>query len=128
MFVNDAATTEHLHARLVDRFGTRLQVVRSFERYVELTHGAASKGNAVKWLSAQWNIPRAEIIAIGDQDNDRSMLEYAGLGVAMGNAIEGLKSVAQFVAPSAAEDGVAVVIENFLLGRGQTRTNADEGG
>ncbi|MBI3913183.1 MAG: HAD-IIB family hydrolase, partial [Chloroflexi bacterium] len=97
--------------------GTRLQVVRSFERYVELTHGDSSKGNAVKWLSAQWNIPREEIIAIGDQDNDRSMLEYAGLGVAMGNAIERLKSVAQFVAPSAAEDGAAVVIEKFILGR-----------
>jgi len=118
MFINDAKTSAHLYPQLTAQFSHRLQIVRSSDHYVELTHGDASKGNAVKWLAARWNIPREEIIAMGDQDNDRSMIEWAGLGVAMGNAVESVKSIAHYIAPSAAEDGAAVVIEKFILGRG----------
>jgi hydroxymethylpyrimidine pyrophosphatase-like HAD family hydrolase len=46
------------------------------------------------------------------------MIEWAGLGVAMGNAIERVKAVADFVAPRAEDDGAAVVIERFVLGDG----------
>ena len=56
-----------------------------------------------------------EVIAIGDQGNDISMIEWAGLGVAMGNGTAGVKAVADYVAPSANEDGAAHVIEKFVL-------------
>lgn len=115
VFVNDISVTERLFVELVARFGNRLQVVRSFDRYVEITNREASKGKAVEWLAQRWGIARDEVIALGDQDNDRSMIEWAGLGVAMGNAVEGVKAMADYIAPTASDDGVAEVIEKFVL-------------
>ncbi len=115
LFLNDEATTDRVFQKLKARFSDSLQVVRSSIRRVELTHRETSKGAAAAWLAARWNIPRDQVIAIGDQDNDRSMIEWAGLGIAMGNAIPSLKAIAGFVAPSAEEDGAAVAIERFVL-------------
>ncbi len=54
-------------------------------------------------------------MAIGDQGNDLTMVEYAGTGVAMGNGIDDLKAIAQFVTKTNEEDGVAYAIEKFAL-------------
>jgi hypothetical protein len=59
-------------------------------------------------------VRREETIAIGDNDNDRAMIEWAGLGVAMGNAPASLQAIADYVAPPVAEDGVAEVFERFI--------------
>jgi len=115
LFVNDEAVTDSLFVELKIRFGKVLQVVQSFPKYVELTHRQVSKGNAVAWLANRWGIARDEVIAMGDQGNDCSMIEWAGLGVAMGNAIDSVKAIADYIAPRAEEDGVAVVIEEFVL-------------
>ena len=115
VFVNDEAMTTRLLAELRQQFDGRLQVVQSFARYVELTHRDVSKATAVAWLAQRWGIKREQVIAVGDQGNDISMIEWAGLGGAMGNAIEGVKAIADYVAPSAAEDGAAEVIERFVL-------------
>ena len=115
VFVNGEATTTRLLGELTQRFGAQLQVVQSFPRYVELTHRDVSKGNAVAWLARRWGILREEVIAIGDQGNDISMIEWAGLGVAMGNAVERVKAIADFIAPTASNDGAAEVIEKFVL-------------
>jgi len=115
LFVSDESVTASLFVELKIRFGSLLQVVQSFPLYVELTHREASKGNAVAWLARRWNIAREQVIALGDQGNDCSMIEWAGLGVAMGNAIDSVKALADFVAPRADEDGAAAVIEKFVL-------------
>ncbi|MCI0476416.1 MAG: Cof-type HAD-IIB family hydrolase [Anaerolineales bacterium] len=115
LFINDESVTDSLFVELKIRFGKELQVVQSYPTYVELTHRDVSKGNAVTWLARRWNIAREEVIALGDHDNDRSMIEWAGLGVAMGNAIERVKAIADFIAPSVDEDGAANVIEKFVL-------------
>ena len=60
-------------------------------------------------------IERAEVVAIGDGHNDIGMIQFAGLGVAMGNAHEEVKSEADYVTGSNAEDGVAAVIEDLVL-------------
>ncbi len=116
VFINDADVSEQLLVDLTARFGGQLQVVQSFPLYVELTHREASKGKAVEWLASHWGVPRQEVMAIGDQGNDCSMIEWAGLGVAMGNAVASVKAIADWVAPSAQEDGAAVAIERFALG------------
>jgi len=59
-------------------------------------------------------IDASEIIAFGDAQNDISMVEYAGLGVAMGNACEELKAVANEITASNNEDGIAVTLEKHL--------------
>ena len=86
----------------------------SSPRFLEMFHSDASKGNALAFLGDMYHIPPAEIIAIGDEMNDISMLQYAGLGVAMGNARDEVKAAADFVTLSNGEDGVAHVIHSFV--------------
>ncbi len=74
-----------------------------------------TKGNAVRRFAQEMNIPKDEIICIGDNINDISMIEYAGLGVAMENAEEPVKKAADFVTSSNDEDGVAKVLEKYVL-------------
>jgi HAD superfamily hydrolase (TIGR01484 family) len=61
------------------------------------------------------HIKKSEIIGVGDSYNDFPLLMASGLKIAMGNAIDELKSIADFIAPSVDEDGVAVIIEKFVL-------------
>ena len=67
-------------------------------------------------LLQKLGISRKELIACGDGFNDLSMIQYAGLGVAMHNAQPLVKEVADYIAPSNDDDGVAHVVERFLLG------------
>ncbi len=115
VFVADALQATRLFNELRSQFGAVLQVVQSHPRFIELTHRDVSKGKAVEWLAARWQIPRDQVLAMGDHDNDRSMIAWAGYGVAMGNAIDEVKAIADFVAPNAEADGAAIVIEKFIL-------------
>ena len=81
---------------------------------VEVTATEADKGLALKFLADRLNIKREQVMAIGDSGNDASMLEYAGIGVAVGNASEELKMQADMVVPSNDEDGAAVAIEGVI--------------
>jgi hydroxymethylpyrimidine pyrophosphatase-like HAD family hydrolase len=74
-----------------------------------------NKGVALAELANQLDIPRSAVVAIGDQANDLEMIQWAGLGLAMGNAIPELKSIANQQLPSIDEDGVAIAIEQYLL-------------
>lgn len=76
-----------------------------------------SKGHAVEILTKHFGLDREEVIAMGDNENDISMIKYAGLGVAMGNATEETKAAADFVTLTNEEDGVACVIEKFILNK-----------
>jgi hydroxymethylpyrimidine pyrophosphatase-like HAD family hydrolase len=60
-------------------------------------------------------VPREQVIACGDSGNDLSMVQWAGLGVAMANATPEVLAAADWVAPSVHEDGVATVIERFII-------------
>ena len=60
-------------------------------------------------------IKQSEVMAIGDEENDFSMIEYAGLGVVMENGSQGVKDIAQFITKSNQEDGVAHAVEKFVL-------------
>ena len=66
-------------------------------------------------LGEYYGITREEMIAIGDQTNDLPMIEYAGVGVAMGNAVEKVKEVADYITASNTLDGVAQVLEKFAI-------------
>lgn len=98
-------------------FGDYLNINRSGPTLVEMVNKDASKGNAVKWLAQANNISQEEIICIGDAENDNSMIEYAGLGVAVANAMDVTKAVADYICPSNDDDGVADTIERFCLSK-----------
>ena len=83
--------------------------------FLEFVDKKASKAIAMEKLGEHFGIKRSEMIAVGDGYNDLSMIEYAGLGVAMGNAEEEIKKKADYVTLSNDEDGVAHVINKFVL-------------
>ncbi|MEK9178778.1 MAG: HAD hydrolase family protein, partial [Patescibacteria group bacterium] len=82
---------------------------------VYISNGSATKQHAVLKLAEILGIKTNEMIGIGDHYNDFPLLMACGLKVAMEDSVEDLKAIADYVAPSVDEDGVADVIEKFVL-------------
>lgn len=83
--------------------------------YADISAKGANKWTAIEYLAKQLGIHKSEIIAIGDNINDMHMIFNAGLGVAMDNGSPYAKKVANVVAPSNDKDGVAQIIEKYIL-------------
>ena len=110
-----AETSDALAKGLIENFGDVVNINRSNKILVEIVNKKASKGNAVAWLAAKYGIKQEEIICIGDAENDISMIKYAGLGVAMGNAMDTTKAVADYICATNNNDGVAEVIRQIAM-------------
>ncbi|MFC6170143.1 sugar-phosphatase [Loigolactobacillus jiayinensis] len=93
----------------------RFNFMRSAPFFLEVTRKTVNKGSAVAKLAEQLGLTAANVMAIGDQGNDLSMIEYAGTGVAMGNAIASVKAAAQHVTTDNDHDGVAQAITELAL-------------
>ncbi len=115
IIIAEPPEADAIEARWKARFGSHLDIVRSHRLFVEGNPRGVSKGTALAWLAARLGIPRERVLAVGDNDNDRSMIEWAGVGVAMGNSPPTLQAVADWVAPSVEGDGVAAALERFVL-------------
>jgi len=89
-------------------------VTTSGAPFVEITPAGADKGSALCRLCDQLGISSSEVIAFGDNQNDLTLLRWAGRGVAMGNALPMVHEAADEAAPANTEDGVAQVIEALL--------------
>ena len=100
---------------LIEKFGEFVNINRSNTFLVEIVSKVASKGNAVAWLASKYGIKQEEIICIGDAENDISMIEYAGLGVAMGNAMKTTKDAADYICGTNNDNGVANVIRQIAM-------------
>lgn len=83
--------------------------------YLEVMPSKVGKKETVELICKRHNISKDNVLAVGDNDNDIGMIAYAGIGVAMGNALERVKQCADYVAKSNDEDGVAEAIEKFVL-------------
>lgn len=112
--IGPEADVHRWQATLKARFGDRLFIVQSQPTFLEVAGPDVGKGFALARLAEELGVPRAEIVAVGDAMNDLDMLEYAGLGVAMGQAPQELKDRADRVTAPLAEDGVAVLIESLI--------------
>ncbi len=91
-----------------------LYIVKSTPYFLEFSNKEASKYCAVKFLQNYWGISEAETLAIGDQNNDISLLKAGGVKVAMGNATEELKQCADYIADTVFNDGFVKVAEKFI--------------
>ncbi len=91
-------------------------VVQSHRLFVEVNPLLAHKGAGLARLASDLRIARESVMAIGDQDNDTTMVAWAGVGVAMGNGSPATRAAAHWIAPSIDLDGAAVAIERFVLG------------
>lgn len=98
-----------------ERFGSEVECFRSEPYYLEFVPKGIHKGSTFAVLADRLGIEREETAACGDGYNDLSMIQYAGLGVAMGNAQNDVKRDADYVTKSCEEDGVADMIEKFFL-------------
>ena len=90
-------------------------VVKSDTNYIDVTDLNSTKGKALNKLAEYINVAMDDVLSIGDNENDYEMLNNAGVGVAMRNANEKIKNIADFVTLSNNEDGVAYAIHKFLL-------------
>ena len=91
-------------------------LVQSEVNFLEVLPEGTNKGNALKVLAAHLGLKLDQTAAFGDNPNDLEMIETAGLGVAMANGHESLKALADRIAPSHNDHGVAVVIRELLEG------------
>jgi Cof subfamily protein (haloacid dehalogenase superfamily) len=94
---------------------TQLEIVDSSRHNIEITRKGVSKGKAVEMLAEHYGLNREEIITIGDSENDLPMIEYAGLGIAMGNASDRVKQKADYITDLMMNEGVANAINKFIL-------------
>jgi len=115
LFIGQPATLGALEADLNARLTGRLEVMRSHANFLEVLAPGVSKARAVAFLAARYEVAQHETIAVGDSGNDISMIRWAGLGVAMANASPDVRASADWIAPSVSDDGVAAVIDRFIL-------------
>jgi len=95
--------------------GRDYSVYRSEPYFLEILPKGVDKAASLERLLLKLGMSKAEMIACGDGYNDLSMIQYAGLGVAMDNAVLPVKKAADYVTLSNNDDGVAHVIEKFML-------------
>ena len=100
------------------RFTGLADIVQSHAMFIEVVPKGVDKGTALAWLAQHFGIPRASVLAAGDQENDLAMVEWAGVGVAMGNAVPDVKDAATWIAPPVTEDGAVAILEQFILNEG----------
>lgn len=108
----DVLDVGHMSRKLM-KLGTEIHSIEYF--YTEITDENTDKWNALKFLIQKLGIEREEVITIGDNVNDQTMLENAGLGVAMANSAPYIQKMADVVTESNNEDGVAKIIEKYIL-------------
>lgn len=114
MAIGTEVIVNELQSSLLSLYKDSLNIYTSKPTYLEIMRKDASKTNALKFLIERFNIHRDEVIAIGDNYNDMEMVMYAGTGVAMGNAPDPIKAVADYVTDTNMHDGVRKAIEKFF--------------
>ncbi|MBI3945586.1 MAG: HAD family phosphatase [Armatimonadetes bacterium] len=114
LIVADAARVASLLAELGPRYAGRAYVTTSFPEYLEFMPLSVDKGKALAVVARRFGIARERVVAFGDAMNDVPAIRWAGLGVAMENAIAEARAAADRIAPHHAEDGVAVVLEDLF--------------
>lgn len=94
-----------------------VEVVSSYINNIEVMNRGVSKGDAVRRLADYYGFSMDDVICMGDSENDISMIETAGLGIAMENGTEIAKRYAKFITLSNEDDGVAYAVEKFILNK-----------
>ena len=110
----DPAVTETLETILKEEFGSSLSIYRSEAFFLEVMAQGIDKANSLEKLLNHMEMSPAQMICCGDGFNDLSMIQYAGLGIAMDNAKPIVKEAADFITKSNDEDGILHVIETFM--------------
>lgn len=109
----DTETLFKAKEELKAKYGKELHIVSSDPYNFEIMLNSSTKGNAVKILAEKFGFTSDEVICIGDSENDISMIKYAGMGVAMGNALDIVKDVADYITEDNEHSGVGKAISRL---------------
>ena len=113
MMIDDPKLLNEAIPNIPPKFYEKYELVKSMPYFFEILNKRATKGNALRELASSLNIHQDEVMAIGDHMNDISMIEYAGISVAMGNAVPEVKEKAKYITKTNDENGVAYAIKNW---------------
>lgn len=102
------------HKEMMEPFKDNLNCVFTADFYFEFTAKGIDKAKALDTVLIPMGYKKEEMIAFGDGHNDASMVKYAGVGVAMANAVDDLKSIADEVTLSNEEDGIAYTLSKYI--------------
>jgi Cof subfamily protein (haloacid dehalogenase superfamily) len=117
LMIDEPDKLDEVAADLRSKLGADVHITKSKPNFLEFIHAEGTKGHALQALADHFGYDISQTIAIGDSWNDKELIETAGLGVAMANAIEPLKKIANYITLSNNEDGVKHVVDKFIFAR-----------
>jgi Cof subfamily protein (haloacid dehalogenase superfamily) len=112
--VGDPGALSDVERRAKKHFGDRMYISKSLPYFLEFAAPGVTKGAGLDFLARHLGFTPEQTVAFGDGENDVELVEWAGYGVAVENAHERVKAVADWVAPSAQDEGVAQVMDALL--------------
>ena len=116
MMIDEPEILDEGMSKLPKELWEKYSVAKSTPYFLEFFNKESNKGLALDRLAKHLGIKKEEIITMGDAMNDFPMIEYAGMGIAMGNAVPEIKEIANYITDTNDNDGVAKAIEKFVLG------------
>jgi Cof subfamily protein (haloacid dehalogenase superfamily) len=118
MLLGPAESIIELEGLLASHFSGQLLVLRIEDYMLQIMHPTAGKSSALAAVAELYNVPRSQVMAIGDAPNDLGMIQWAGLGVAVNNAHPLVRKAADYITASNDEEGAAEAMEMFVCGKG----------
>ena len=115
--VGEPRALDELERRMKEHFEGRMYISKSLPYFLEFAAPGVTKGSGLDFLAGRIGFTPEQTIAFGDGENDVELVAWAGYGIAVANAHERVKSVADWVCPSAEEEGVAQVLDALLDSR-----------
>ena len=114
LIVGEPDILKVVEKELQEKLQGELSIFRSEPYFLEIVAKDIDKAHSLRALLQHLNLQREELIAMGDGYNDVSMIRYAGLGIAMENAMDVVKREADMIAPSNDNEGVAEAVEQLF--------------
>lgn len=115
MFSQDPDLIDKDSKKLKDKFFDRTAQVKSTPYYYEIMPKGIDKGKSLIEIAKYFDMDMKDVIAFGDEENDLTMIEMAGVGVVMGNGTEDMKKRADFVTKTNDEDGIVYYLEEYVF-------------
>jgi Cof subfamily protein (haloacid dehalogenase superfamily) len=115
MLLGDPRIISRLESLLLEEFGGKVTLLHTDNDLLQIMDNRVSKAVALQKITAHYGVKPAEVMAIGDAPNDVGMLQFAGVSIAMANAHDVVKEVADWIAPSNDEHGVHVALQRYGL-------------
>jgi len=115
MYIADPSLHDQIRAKMSERFGGKISIMRSYPTFLEVINTGVSKGEGLKIAMEHRGLKPEEVIAFGDEENDLSMFPVAGFAGAPESAREKIRNAADLVYGSNAEEGLAVWLEETFL-------------